>query len=70
MGSCGEGEASRFTADGDNTYGGRFITNPSGGLLSKGLTLGAKGLAQCYDLTLQLRGTAEARQVESVRNAL
>lgn len=70
LGLCGEGEAARFIADGDNTYGGRIVTNPSGGLLSKGHPLGASGLAQCYELTHQLRGTAEARQVEGVRHAL
>jgi len=37
-----------------------MLTNPSGGLLSKGIPLGATGLAQCYELTHQLRGTAEA----------
>lgn len=70
LGFCDEGEASRFIADGDNTYGGRVVTNPSGGLLSKGHPLGATGLAQCYELTNQLRGTAEARQVDGVRFAL
>ncbi len=49
--------------DGDNTYGGKVVTNPSGGLLSKGHPLGATGLAQCYELTHQLRGTADKRQV-------
>ena len=43
--------------DGDNTYGGRVVTNPSGGLLSKGHPLGATGLAQCAELVWQLRGT-------------
>lgn len=70
LGLCGEGEASRFIRDGDNTYGGRVVTNPSGGLLSKGHPLGATGLAQCYELTHQLRGTAEARQVEGARLGL
>ena len=70
LGFCGEGEATRFIADGDNSYGGKVVTNPSGGLLSKGHPLGATGLAQCYELTHQLRGTAEARQVEGVRHAL
>jgi sterol carrier protein 2 len=50
LGLCGEGEAEKFVLDGDNTYGGRFVTNPSGGLLSKGHPLGATGLAQCYEL--------------------
>ena len=70
LGLCGEGEAERFVAAGDNTYGGRVVTNPSGGLLSKGHPLGATGLAQCYELTHQLRGTADARQVEGARVAL
>lgn len=70
LGLCPEGGAAQFVADGDNTYGGKHVTNPSGGLLSKGHPLGATGLAQCYELTNQLRGTAEARQVEGARVAL
>lgn len=70
LGLCPEGGASKFIADGDNSYGGRVVTNPSGGLLSKGHPLGATGLAQCYELTHQLRGTAEDRQVEGARIAL
>jgi acetyl-CoA acetyltransferase len=56
--------------DGDNTYGGRYVTNPSGGLLSKRHPLGATGLAQCHELTHQLRGTAEKRQVPGAKVAL
>ena len=56
--------------DGDNTYGGRYVVNPSGGLLSKGHPLGATGLAQCYELVNQLRGRAGDRQVEGARLAL
>jgi len=70
LGLCGEGEGERFVADGDNTHGGRYVTNPSGGLLSKGHPLGATGLAQCYELTHQLRGSAGERQVDGVRVAL
>jgi len=70
LGLCGEGQAQKFIADGDNTYGGQVVTNPSGGLLSKGHPLGATGLAQCFELTHQLRGTAGARQVEGVRHGL
>lgn len=70
LGLCGEGEAQKFIADGQNTYGGRYVTNPSGGLLSKGHPLGATGLAQCYELTKQLRGDAEDRQVEGARVGL
>ncbi|WP_166350780.1 lipid-transfer protein [Phytoactinopolyspora limicola] len=70
LGLTGEGTAEKFIADGDNTYGGRVVTNPSGGLLSKGHPLGATGLAQCAELVWQLRGQAEARQVDNVHLAL
>jgi acetyl-CoA acetyltransferase len=70
LGLCPEGEAEKFIWDGDNTYGGKVVTNPSGGLLSKGHPLGATGLAQCTELVWQLRGQAEQRQVEGARIAL
>ncbi|MBO9648567.1 MAG: lipid-transfer protein [Variovorax sp.] len=70
LGLCPEGGAEKFVVDGDNTYGGAVVTNPSGGLLSKGHPLGATGLAQCTELVQQLRGTAEARQVQGARLAL
>ncbi|MEZ0381514.1 lipid-transfer protein [Mycobacterium sp. pW045] len=70
LGLTPEGTAEKFIADGDNTYGGRVVTNPSGGLLSKGHPLGATGLAQCAELVWQLRETAGARQVDGVRLAL
>lgn len=70
LGLTAEGTAEKFIADGDNTYGGRVVTNPSGGLLSKGHPLGATGLAQCAELTWQLRGEAGARQVEGSSLAL
>ena len=70
IGLCAPGEAAAFIDAGDNTYGGQVVTNPSGGLLSKGHPLGATGLAQCYELTHQLRGTAEERQVPGARTAL
>jgi acetyl-CoA acetyltransferase len=70
LGLCEAGGAERFVEDGDNTYGGKFVTNPSGGLLSKGHPLGATGLAQCTELVQQLRGQADQRQVEGARLAL
>lgn len=70
LGLCPEGGAADFIRAGDNTYGGKVVTNPSGGLLSKGHPLGATGLAQCFELTQQLRGQADARQVEGARVAL
>jgi acetyl-CoA acetyltransferase len=70
LGLCAEGGAEKFIWDGDNTYGGKVVTNPSGGLLSKGHPLGATGLAQCTELVWQVRGQADKRQVEGVRHAL
>jgi acetyl-CoA acetyltransferase len=70
LGLCPPGGAEKFICDGDNTYGGKVVTNPSGGLLSKGHPLGATGLAQCYELTHQLRGTADQRQVRGAQLAL
>jgi acetyl-CoA acyltransferase len=70
LGLCGEGEAPKLIDDGDTTYGGRWVVNPSGGLISKGHPLGATGLAQCAELNWQLRGQADKRQVENVTAAL
>jgi acetyl-CoA acetyltransferase len=70
LGLCPVGGAEKFVCDGDNTFGGKVVTNPSGGLLSKGHPLGATGLAQCTELVHQLRGTADKRQVEGARLAL
>jgi len=70
LGLCAEGGAAAFIEAGDNTYGGRYVVNPSGGLLSKGHPLGATGLAQCYELVQQLRANAEERQVDGARIAL
>ncbi len=70
LGLTPEGTAEKFIEDGDNTYGGKIVTNPSGGLLSKGHPLGATGLAQCAELVWQLRGQAGVRQVEGARNGL
>nr|WP_043848596.1 lipid-transfer protein [Amycolatopsis keratiniphila] len=70
LGLCAEGEAGKLVDSGDTTYGGKWVVNPSGGLISKGHPLGATGLAQCAELTWQLRGTAGKRQVDGVQAAL
>jgi acetyl-CoA acetyltransferase len=70
LGLCPEGGAEKFVEEGDNTYGGKLVTNPSGGLLCKGHPLGATGLAQCAELVQQLRDQAGERQVEGARIAL
>jgi acetyl-CoA acyltransferase len=70
LGLCPEGEGGKLVDGGETTYGGRWVVNPSGGLISKGHPLGATGLAQCAELTWQLRGTADKRQVPKVTAAL
>ncbi len=70
LGLCAEGEGGKLVDNGDTTYGGRWVVNPSGGLISKGHPLGATGLAQCAELTWQLRGDADARQVTDAKVAL
>lgn len=70
LGLCAEGEAAKLVDNNETTYGGRWVVNPSGGLISKGHPLGATGLAQCAELTWQLRGTSERRQVGGVSAAL
>ena len=70
LGLAKEGEAEKMIWEGDNTFGGKWVTNPSGGLLSKGHPLGATGLAQCTELVWHLRGTAGDRQVPGAKVAL
>jgi acetyl-CoA acetyltransferase len=70
LGLCKEGEAGRLLDEGKTTYGGEWVVNPSGGLLSKGHPLGATGLAQCFELNQQLRGQCGSRQVEGAQIAL
>jgi sterol carrier protein 2 len=70
LGLCEEGKAGELVERGDNTYGGKYVVNPSGGLISKGHPLGATGLAQCSELCWQLRNQADKRQVKGARIAL
>lgn len=70
LGLCPPGKAGEFIDRGDNTYGGKYVVNPSGGLISKGHPLGATGLAQCAELCWQVRGEAGRRQVPNATLAL
>jgi len=70
LGLCPEGKAGEFIDSGANTYGGKVVVNPSGGLISKGHPLGATGLAQCAELNWQVRGEADKRQVKDAKIAL
>lgn len=70
LGLCAPGHGSKLVDSGNNTYGGKYVINPSGGLISKGHPLGATGLAQCTELCWQLRGEAGKRQVQGAKLAL
>jgi len=70
LGLCPEGDGGKLVDNDETTFGGRWVVNPSGGLISKGHPLGATGLAQCSELTWQLRGTADKRQVDGATIAL
>jgi acetyl-CoA acetyltransferase len=70
LGLADEGKGHELVESEDTTYGGRWVVNPSGGLISKGHPLGATGLAQCSELTWQLRGRADKRQVEGANVGL
>ncbi|KAG9284637.1 hypothetical protein G9A89_004679 [Geosiphon pyriformis] len=66
LGLSNPGEAHKLIDSGDVSYGGKYVINPSGGLISKGHPLGATGLAQCSELVWQLRGWCGDRQVPNV----
>ncbi|MEV8015333.1 lipid-transfer protein [Streptomyces sp. NPDC086554] len=70
LGMCAAGESGKLVESGATTYGGRWVVNPSGGLISKGHPLGATGIAQVAELTWQLRGQADERQVAGARVGL
>lgn len=70
LGLCPPGQGGKLVDSGNTTYGGKYVVNPSGGLISKGHPLGATGLAQCTELCWQLRGEAGKRQVPGAQLAL
>ena len=70
LGLADAGAADRLIRDGQHTYGGRWVVNPSGGLISKGHPLGATGVAQVVEVVQQLRGEAGVRQVPRARAGL
>jgi len=70
LGLCPPGKGGELVDRNDNTYGGKYVINPSGGLISKGHPLGATGLAQCSELCWQLRNQAGKRQVPNAKLAL
>ena len=70
LGFSEKGKAHEMVRNGDITYGGKMVINPSGGLISKGHPLGASGIAQCAELVWHLRGWANNRLVEGTTAAM
>jgi acetyl-CoA acetyltransferase len=67
IGLCKPGEAEKLLNDGDTWIGGRIPVNPSGGLACFGEAVPAQAIAQICEVTWQLRGQAEGRQVEGAK---
>jgi acetyl-CoA C-acetyltransferase len=63
LGFCKTGKGGKLVEEGATTLGGRLPVNTSGGLKSKGHPVGATGVAQAYEIFLQLTGQAGKRQV-------
>ena len=70
LGLSAPGKAHELVRKGDITYGGKYVINPSGGLISKGHPLGATGIAQCAELCWHLRGWANNRLVKGTKVCL
>lgn len=70
MGFCPMGDGGVYAESGATILGGKQPVNTSGGLECRGHPIGASGLAQIYELGLQLRGEAGKRQVENARIGL
>ncbi|MCM3766265.1 thiolase family protein [Neobacillus niacini] len=70
LGFCHFGEGGFRSEKGEFSLSGRLPVNPSGGLESKGHPIGATGLAQIYELVVQLRGEAGQRQIAKPTIAL
>ncbi len=70
IGLCAKGEAEQLLRSGATSLGGRIPVNPSGGLACFGEAVPAQAIAQVCELTWQLRGQAEGRQVEGARVGL
>lgn len=70
LGLSAPGKAHEYVRQGNLTYGGKTVVNPSGGLISKGHPLGASGIAQCAELVWHLRGWANNRLIKDTKVAL
>ncbi len=70
LGFCKKGEGKNLIRKGVTNLNGKLPVNTSGGLKAKGHPISATGIAQIYELALQMRGKAGERQVSNVNYAL
>lgn len=70
IGLCPEGDGDRLVHDGETALGGRIPVSTDGGFIGRGHPAGPTGLAQIWELTHQVRGTAGARQVDGAKVGL
>lgn len=70
IGLCRRGDEARLLSTGEVHLGGRHPVNPSGGLIARGHPIGGTGIAQIVEITDQLLGRCDARQVQAARVAL
>lgn len=70
LGLCAPGDGLKLLHEGATRLGGRIPVNTSGGLVRKGHPIGATGIGQLHELTLQLRGDAGPRQVPGAKLAV
>jgi len=70
LGFAAPGEAASLTLSGATRRDGRLPVNPDGGLKAKGHPIGATGVSQVFEVFLQLRAQAGARQVAHAEHAL
>ncbi|HJQ46497.1 MAG TPA: thiolase family protein [Amycolatopsis sp.] len=67
LGFCADGEGDQLVKEGATQIGGRIPFSTDGGLIGRGHPGGPTGLAQIWETTHQLRGTAGPRQVEGAQ---
>ena len=70
LGFCEKGDGKIMIRKGKTNYDGELPVNVSGGLKAKGHPISATGIAQVYELTKQMRGKAEGRQIDGIKYAL
>jgi len=70
LGLFERGKAGKAVMEGQAAIGGKVAVNTSGGLKARGHPIGATGVAQIVEITRQLRGTADKRQVTNAKYGL